>query len=323
MTVVLSTVEEALALFEQAKTGSISIDDKFIEELEIAGDLATLNINIQGRNYHGTIPAELARGLWEYQVELYRGAAYLLTGSADVRKLTAEQRSALELVFKVEEGSTDAEADVKGYWKVLKHALNGMSGLQKLLCMLGVTAILATGATIYGVASLRADVDIEKQHTAQMEQVRLAARDARVEPFLEANTKGVTSVIKSASDADHISINNSGFDRRAIEEITKKADKSPKTADVVTWPFRVFQIEAKDNSRTRCILAAPDGTEFPIVIDHETIDRESIEKIWTAARERQSINIEINLTYQNEQIKTAQILSVPVDDQTDGAPVSP
>jgi len=80
MTVALKSVEEALDYIAKLQHGQA---DDFAVMFD--GELKALHINVDGPKYHSSVPAELARGLWEYQEALYRAAAFAITGTDDIR----------------------------------------------------------------------------------------------------------------------------------------------------------------------------------------------------------------------------------------------
>lgn len=308
---IIQTVEEAVQLLQSIEDGNRQFTDQEAEEFDIGGELAKILIKITGENYHGSIPGELARGLWEYQAELYRAGAFVLTGALDYRRLSPEQRQSLELVFDIYEGSTDAEAETQGYWSVLKHALQGMTGTQKVVTMTLVGLILAGALTIYGVNGQMTQVALAKENTAQMEVVRKAAAgNAIAKAIEESNDRGITAVVKGAADAEEISINRAHFDKAAIEEINRRNERAQSAIEVLAEPFRVFSIEAKEGTRTKCVLASVDGREFSVTIDHDDFSIADIAKIWAAARERSTINLQVNIKTLNGNIRRAQVLAV-------------
>ncbi|VUZ24119.1 Uncharacterised protein [uncultured Comamonas sp.] len=307
----IESVEDAIELLRVIHEDGVQFSEEDVEAFDIGGELAKIFIKITGENYHGTVPGELARGLWEYQQELYRAGAFVLTGALDYRRLSPEQRQSLELVFKIAEGSTNAEAETQGYWAVLKHALQGMTGTQKVVTMTLVGLILAGALTVYGVHGQMTQVALAKENTAQMDVVRKAAEGNKIAKTVEeSNDRGITSVIKGAADAESVTVNRAHYDREAIEEITRRTERTQSSAEVLSEPFRVFSIEAKDHARTKCVLAAPDGREFSVTIDHDDFLPDDVAKIWAAARDRATITLEVHIKTLKGNIRRAQILSV-------------
>ena len=307
----IESVEEAIELLRQVQEDGVRFSEEDAEAFDIGGELAKIFIKITGENYHGTVPGELARGLWEYQQELYRAGAFVLTGALDYRKLSPEQRQSLELVFDISKGSTDAEAETQGYWSVLKHALQGMTGTEKIITMTLIGLVLAGALTIYGVHGQMTQVALAKENTAQMEVVRKAAEGNRIAQTVEeSNDRGITSIIKSAADAESVRVNRAHYDRPAIEEITRRNERTQSSSEVLSEPFRVFSIEAKDHAITKCVLAAADGREFSVTIDHENFSPDEVAKLWEAARGRASIGLEVHIKTLKGNIRRAQILAV-------------
>lgn len=316
MKVTLDTVEAALAYIEKLKKADDQDTAYDAVELSFEGALAQVRIIVNGKNYHGTVPGDLARGIWEYQSALYKAAAFGLYGIADTRKLTTEQRTRLELVFKVSEGSSDLQADPKDFLDCIKHIFDGMTSSQKLIGIVLLALILTGGYTYMHASDNEKAVLLEQEKTKQGETIRdtalgMAKINQAAEKLSEANETGLIALAKSACDAESIKLGNSKIEAATIRSINQKSERTKPTAELIDGPFMVYEMNGKDSSKTVGTLCDKMGREFTVTLDHEEFKNEDLQKFWNAAAKRQSINLDVTLTVAADgSIRKAQVITI-------------
>src|SRR5690606_16764232 len=98
-------------------------------------------LNVKGDRYDSTVTSAMMRSLLEFQRHLYRVYAEVVYGKS-ARALTAEERAHLEIVFKVEQGSSNIVADLGGFFTELgKNAMDKMTGKQVVWTVAGISAM--------------------------------------------------------------------------------------------------------------------------------------------------------------------------------------
>lgn len=315
----INTVEEALAYLQSDGT----------EEVQIGGELVAFDASIYGENYHGTVPAALARGMWELQEELYRAVAYVLYGGDSYKRLTDEQKAAFELIFAIREGSTDFFATLEGFFTELGKGFQNMDSGHKMktLVVIALTLTAYFGHQTYSdhqakLAEIEAEAADKRetrelfaaQQAAQIEQLRvmteLIHRDDAGARFAKAAENGTKAIIKGASDAERIRINKVTFDRNAISEVTQRAAKEPPKADIVIDDYRVVRGDSRDGGVTRFWLMHDNGNEFSGIIVDEDFDARGLNQLWEAFRNRSKLKLQLNLTTVRGQVRNAAILRV-------------
>lgn len=316
----IDSVERALSYMGEIID---STDDQtFDDEIWFEGELEYIQIVITGEKYHGTIPGELARGIWEYQEAVYKAAAFVLTGSDDNRKLTTVQRESLELVFLVEEGSTDLKASIAKFAEALGEGFKTMDSKRKMIILLAIAVLLAGG--VMGWKALETSASVKKaeiqatlqvgteaEKTKQFEIIaRAAGRFPEVQKFDKAADEGTKAIIRSASDASNIKVGRANFTKIDIQEVNQRAPKTASEASIVDGVFRVFGTESKHADSTRYVLSGTDGIEFPVIVNHSELSADDLDKIWTAAKARLPIRLEVSVTKNKGLIKAAQVISV-------------
>jgi hypothetical protein len=311
----LSTVEEAITFLSQLLATPESDDEAALPVVELAGELTTLRIEVEGGNYHSSVTGNLSRGLWELQQEVYRAAARSLYGIASIRKLSKEDLEAYNLVFDVKDGSSDIVADIKEILGHLKDGINSMSEMKRLILYIGVAVIVTSGV---GYAYVKArdidaqkDVQLAEQTTAQMEVVRKAAQ---IQPDLlrwrDAAEAGARSVTKGASDATSIRIGREVASREEIQEINRRAPRTPSGTEIIEDEFRVIVTKDTD-SQIRNVHLSRAGLELVAIMDESQFEEEQLNEFWDAVRYRKPITLSVAVKTAGETYKNAVIIDIP------------
>ncbi|HEY0589010.1 MAG TPA: hypothetical protein VGD52_22945 [Pseudoduganella sp.] len=300
-------------------------------QIKIGGELAQFEAWFEGKNYHATIPTSLARGLWEFQEEMYRAAAFALYGEDDIRKLTDEQKAAFELIFEVKEGSSDLLASLEEFFSKLGEGFTTMESKHKGPTLVAIVLIvaLAWGAThivdsqedtkqkeIAARTTVKEkEVDasaaaaLETARTAQFQLISdITKQSQAAKRFEKATEEGSRSIIKSASDADRIRIGKISFDKSEIQEVTQRAVRERSEAKILVDDFYIVRIEFRDATSTKIWVASKMFDEFPLTIVRGDVTEDEIEKVIAAGKAREPLKMEINATMIRSQIRGAQIV---------------
>ena len=105
-----------------------------------------LEINIKGDRYDSTLTAAMMKALIEFQVHLNRVYGTILYNK-DGRSIKDDEREAIEILFKIEKGSSNLIADLSGFFSELgKNAVEKLTGKQIVTIVLGA-AFLWTAST--------------------------------------------------------------------------------------------------------------------------------------------------------------------------------
>jgi hypothetical protein len=321
----IATVGEALNFLEAYQNA----EEGTTPTVSFAGEMAELHINVDGARYNATIPAELARGLWEYQEAIYKAVAFALYGVEDIRKLTWEQKSQFELVFAVAEGSTDLMAPLKEFFGKLGEGFLTMESKHKAVVLVAIAVVLALGWGAHAViesstAAKKEEVllQIEQERSKQQAQAGqqttkqieimagLVKEAAVVGNFAKANEEGTRAIARRAPDANQIKVGRARMSSDEIQEVNRRSQMERATAEIVEEDFRVFGTYARDASATKYTLARRDGSEFNVVVNHDDLPSGDLEKIWAAARDRKPIALQMNLTLLRGKVTSAQVVRV-------------
>lgn len=291
-------------------------------DVVFSDEILQFRIVIQGDRYKGTVPGELAKAIGELQEGLYKSAAFVLYGDTDTRRLTTEQKLAVELVFKVREGSTDLQSPIDGVVEIVKGALVDMDPILRAKVIVAIVAIVAGGALCWKMLEQNADIkkaEIEQQleTTKEVEQTKrltlfkdFALEHSAVAKFEQASTEGGRAIVRSASDASSISIGAVKLDKSDIKDVNRRASRVASESKTVKADFRIYAAEGRQDASTRYTLAGSNLDEFPIVVNHEDFSGDELEKLWNAARARRAIPLNIEVTVRRGKVVSATLLKV-------------
>jgi uncharacterized membrane protein YciS (DUF1049 family) len=122
--IIIRSEDEALDLLRQLVEGY-----RFEESFEVRfDDWPRFVIQISGADFHGTIPTRIMPTMLELQREVHRMYCLATYGDENVRRLTKKDREQLELLVKVDEGSSVFESLLaESMSKIFEEALSRMS----------------------------------------------------------------------------------------------------------------------------------------------------------------------------------------------------
>lgn len=169
--IIIRSEEEAWAALEAALDGRL----QDVQHVQFDG-WPQFKLDVRGHDWHSTVPTRIMPALLDVQRDLHRAYTSLRYDEANLRRLRNEERDTLEVVVKVEKGSSAFSADL---WDQLtelaKVAIGRMNGTEATITVLGVA--LAIAAPVMWKAWLHSRVK-EKQIAANLERERadLASR---------------------------------------------------------------------------------------------------------------------------------------------------
>lgn len=180
------------------------------------------SVNVKGRRYKSTLPTSLLRALVEYQDAVNKVHAVTVYESSSSRALTARDRQQLELVFKIEEGSTDGKADLAGWLNTLAQGLTDKLSSRDLMITTLAIALIVSGYFGYSAHLDNRTKALEEsnRHELEMELVRNNA-DARVAS--DEFARAALNLVRQVPDATSVKVGKQKFDRADIEFLTERA----------------------------------------------------------------------------------------------------
>lgn len=111
------------------------------------GNIAPLEIKLQGTQFHHSLTTTVMKGILELQEAILRSYCIAKYDSSDLRHLEGYERNQLELVITVNAGCTELIAETKELLKAFKELLVGLSPKQKIAV---ISLLLISLTTMYG-----------------------------------------------------------------------------------------------------------------------------------------------------------------------------
>lgn len=315
-TLTLSTQEDAFSFLKKLINNEIS-DEELPDDIEVTGTLASVLIEIDGDNYHSSVTGTLARGLWEYQQEIYRAIAHTLYGSADIRKLTKTQLQEYNIVIDVEDGCSKLIAHTKDILAYLKEGINTMESKHRLIFYVAVPLILTTGigltTVLYHDTTTRGRVELEQEKTAQMQVVKEAAHDVPLlQHWVDSSERGARSIVKGVPDAHSFQMGNEKINNQEITTINQRASKEIPEEYTLSGYFKITSTTEPTSTGVVRSGLSGNGDEFTASLAMSNPDTpfsdEKINEIFLAPKNGNRILLKIKIKRTSEGIKSAEIL---------------
>lgn len=305
----------AWKLLDDAINGKLP-DETF--QLEF-GDWTKFHLKYSGAKFDSTMTPSMMDAFIELQSNIYRLFAKLYYNNPHANVLTNDQRAALEIMVKVEPGSSEITAILKdAVDKITLGAINKMEAKHYVIIML--VGILAFTSDSAWKAYLKSQDEVQKADAniamSQLEadKMKIVANAAKQEPYVisiaaDAN-EFKNKVLKSAKSADEIHV--------AGQTLTKvqaaKLSRSSRTASTearLDGTYKIIKVDSSDIDHFTVTLEDKQGRTFRAVLQNGTLGKsKNMEKIQNAEWNRNYINLEINGKTVRGEVTTAVIMGV-------------
>lgn len=220
MKLVITSEDEAWAVLKRATSGEGFPDDVEIE----FKNWPVFKMDIKGRDWNSSVPTRVMAPLIEVQKDINRAFASVKYNEFNLRRLKDEERDELEIVVKVQKGSSIFDAEL---WKQFSHiaeaAIGRMDGNQIVISVLGI-ALAITAPVMYKAwlnsrlkeKEIEASVELSKQ---DIEKWRIFKEAIEVRPQLQIvkdDTQATHNrLLKAIKPGDSVSMK--GIDLRSDE----------------------------------------------------------------------------------------------------------
>ncbi|MCE5232470.1 MAG: hypothetical protein ABFC67_13555 [Mizugakiibacter sp.] len=269
---------DAWAALEAAVSGGLRFD---VTRVRFEG-WPTWSLDAQGRDWYSTVPTRIMPPLLDVQKDINRAFASVQYGDPNLRRLREDDRESLEVVVKVEKGSSIFTADLSGQLnKIVQAALERMNGTEAVITALGI-GLMITAAVTYKAwlanrlkeKELQSHTELESKniesriHLSQEETRRLAImRDAMVrEPTLQTvneDTQATTNrLLKVTRPGDTIAMRGVPMTAEEAHEIAQPEREQAKELEM-QGDFRIIGNRTDKGAGFRItVQRASDGLQF-------------------------------------------------------------
>lgn len=254
----ITSAEDAWNLLEHAN-GS----EKFPEHIDIVFDgWPSFEMNIKGKDWVGTVPTRVMGPFLELQKDVHRAYVQVKYGSDNLKRLKEEERDFLELVVKVDEGSSEFFASISDQLtEIAKSAVGKMSSQDVVKTILGIAVVLGgVEVSKSWIASRQAEVSAEQtvklseQETARM---KIFADAMKSTPILEEvkidREETQNRILKSLKPTDSIKIPGMELKGAEAAEITQQ-ERARSTDIEINGVFRILANDVSKASGFRIKL---------------------------------------------------------------------
>lgn len=317
---ILKDIESINVVLELALK-NIDTPEQFNYTLDVDSNFA-IYIKLYGNKFNDSITGQVARGLWEFQQEIYRAVAYTLYGQASIKKLTKEDLEKYNLTFHINEGSTEIKAFIQGFFNCLAEALKDMSSAHKALLIAAIASIVTYGYVTHSLESQKIDsntatslkkieADLEeiklKEHTKHLQLMAEAKKEAEtLGVWKESVKEGVKSVAKALDENDSMDFGEYHLPPLAIQQLKQKSPKVTSDESTITDNFTLYGFKEISPSQIQFEIRGASG-EYTVLMDSDTFSKEEMNYLTHIAADIDSLKLTIKLITIRDKVKVAYI----------------
>jgi len=189
----VSSDDDAWKTFEQMLSGDLSVDKMSDFEFD---RWPLFKIYIPGARLDSSLTPYMMQGYVDFQRTIFRSHALLLHNDANARKLSDYEKQQLEIIVKVQGGSSDTEAEL---WKILSESASAAVGKMEpqhiITTVLGLGLLWASQSVLRTWLEGRKEQRIAEVQSEQQKEILSALKFShekdveRMPIFSEARSK--------------------------------------------------------------------------------------------------------------------------------------
>jgi len=298
--VTIRSSDDAWALLRHALEGG-----ELPERLELVFDgWPQFDLKVKGKDWYGTVPTRVMAPLLDVQRDLHRVYANICYGSPNLRKLRDEDRDLLELVVKVDEGSSEYKAPL---WQQLnelaKKAIEKMDSRDVAITVLGI-AVVVGGVEINKAWVAQRQEATQADQTVQMsreetERLKIFADAVKEKPVLAEARADFEStqnrLLKTVKPGDTVRAKGIELRGDQVMEITHE-ERAHAEDTHITGTFRVLANDASKGAGFRIRVARiSDGLTFSADVPLE-LDADQKRLIQRAEWSKGAVMVKLDVT---------------------------
>ena len=243
--IIINNEDQAIELLTKLVDGF-----EFDETLNIEFDSwPCFTIRIKGADFDGTIPTRVMPTLLDLQREVHRVYCVATYGEENLRKLTKKDKEQLELVVKVDKGSSIYETLLKEpIVKILQDAASKMSP-EQLTAVLIIFGLSVTSVLFWKMYLAKESKDKELDHTVELsklekEKMEVVQRAMQKFPESQASSENMNNVrndlLTKLQTNDNLEISTQTNEK---EEYPEPVNITGEQAEQITYAPREKAVE--------------------------------------------------------------------------------
>lgn len=266
-----------------------------------------IRLKVVGDRYDSTITTSMMRALVELQVHLHRVYSEVVYGK-NARSLTSDERNALEIVFKVEQGSSDIIGDLGGFFSELgKNAMEKMTGAQVVTVVLGAAALFAT-VSAYN-KSIDAKQAAQESRDRQEILVKLIEVQPKLQGILNEQSAAYLNILKSVNDADQVTLDGVELTNADIAEITKQ-EKVSTEVQRIDGLYMITSFKIREDSYKLEVMSHSDGAILSVDLQKGQLGLDDMDQVFKAFTSEKPIDLKVAAKVRNGVVSSANILGI-------------
>ena len=289
------------------------------------------SLDVEGRDWHSTVPTRVMPSLLDVQKDINRAYANVQYQEPNLRRLRDEEKDDLEVVVKVDEGSSKFSADL---WtqlgKIAEAAVGRMSGTEITITVLGLALSLVSSVMFRQWLAARKEerqaeqqVDLSKQET---ERLRIMTEAMNQRPEIRAFNADVDAtrnrLLKATKPGDVMAVAAVPVTAEEAREIVQPERERAREVEI-EGEFKILgnRTDKTDGFRITVQRASDELTltaDVPLQLEYaqQAIIRDAE---WSKSRVRLTIEAEmLRETFTRGVV--IQALKVDADDEATGEP---
>lgn len=311
--IVINSESDVYELLEKLSDKSFDVTTLNNLNLDFNG-WPILQVRMVGQQFNSSITAPIMKAFLELQTSLYRSFATVKYGIPNPAKLSKDEKQMLELIVKVEEGSSKYKIDLQQLFEnTCKNLVDKMEPKHILIAVLSI-AVLYFGDSAYKnyldnrkeIRQLEIKDDEQKatlnhlKFVSQEETKRatiiakLAVQNSHVQTIVALSEDAKAEFLKRGSTASVIEYQGIELTGDIAEELGKNARK-PSIDIRLDGLYRVLNVDSSDPTEFKVkVRNVGNGEEFTAIVQDNTLERAHIQAIQNGEWERKLVNMTIN-----------------------------
>lgn len=264
---VISSEDQAWELLRKACSQTLDLDPLFEIKFE---NWPVLEIHLDGRQFNSSLTTKMMEGFIDLQKSLNRAYASFYRNSGKANSLTDQEKDALEIIIKIESGSTGIKAIISDALKEFaKGAANKVNGNQVVIIVLGVALVVAGHSSWKNYLQSQKERDVSKDELAtrrfagdeETKRMQIFADAIKKEPKLQHVKDDAeevyNNILKGASKARMIKVAGHELKQDEIKSLVR-ASRETSTEVRLDGEYRIVSF---DNSKTGHYVVEVKGTD--------------------------------------------------------------
>ncbi|RVG58494.1 hypothetical protein [Sinorhizobium meliloti] len=263
--VFIETQDDAWDILKRLLENKIDPDKTVIDFSK--SDWINFHLNYKGSIFKQTLTPSVMSGIVEYQRLLYQVIALVTKGDPKVTRLTDVEKETFELVFKVNEGSTDLLARAQEVIDAISgKVFDNMTSAHKMICVLAIALMFFghLGFQTYlennlELSKISAQTGRDKQLTdiiqqlapsrAEKAQLLDEASEAvpQVQDIRDKSEEAFEGIVKTAGGVDELSVQGVRVGAETIRTLTQTTRRQAKKV-TLRGRFTVSNVDTKVKS---------------------------------------------------------------------------